>query len=92
MTIANQESFNLVIKATRGQLYNLAGPRNADLRVGLMQFMTGVKHSKAKSGINKVMEELCKYTDAPKNVCQAAVNDHIYQTIINNKINKDVSN
>lgn len=41
--------------------YSLAGPGNVNKRIELMEFITGKKTPKSKSGINNLMDELKKY-------------------------------
>ena len=40
---------------------NYAGNQNATLRQELLRELTGIKHPKAKAGINKINEEYLKY-------------------------------
>lgn len=89
MLIPNFEHLRQMAIRINGDFNRLAGPKNVDTRVAILQFITGKKYPKAKAGINELKKQLEIYTMAPPlhcDECQAVLDKHVYQAILNYKV------
>lgn len=84
--IPNFEHLRQLTIRINGDFGRLAGIGKRDVRVAILQFITGKKYPKAKAGINELKKQLEIYCQAPDNECQAVVDEHVYKAILEYKI------
>lgn len=86
--IPNFEHLRQLAIRINGDFGRLAGIGKRDVRVAILQFITGKKYPKAKAGINELKKQLEIYTMAPPlhcDQCQAVIDEHVYKAILEYK-------